>query len=147
MNNNLEGKAATFATSDAIHDTIRLAFSHGDTSPATPGELRTLAGEMEKTLIAHEHGFSHPDWRYIDGMRALADKIDGAAFCRIEDEIGKRGLGESYIDTLCGLVWPAADPSYESRDVWELVRAPLALKAKAALHVLAAAVPTGDSNG
>lgn len=58
--------AATFSTE------MRHALSDHDTaSPLTPSELLTFAAEMEKDLIAHECQFSHPDWRIVDGLRAL----------------------------------------------------------------------------
>lgn len=48
--------------------------SHHDmVSPLTPAELRTLADEMETALVEHECQFNHPDWRYVDGLRALAN--------------------------------------------------------------------------
>jgi hypothetical protein len=58
---------------------MRLAMStHDFKTPLTPAELRTLAAEMEESVIESEGGFSHPDWRYIDGMRVLATRIEEA---------------------------------------------------------------------
>lgn len=60
---------------------IRVALSsHDMTTPATPEELRTLAAEMEEVLIRTEGRFDHPDWRLIDGLRALATVLE--AKCR-----------------------------------------------------------------
>lgn len=58
---------------------LRAALSdHDMTAPLTPAELRTLAEELEESLIDHECQFSHPDWRYVDGLRALADQLEAA---------------------------------------------------------------------
>lgn len=52
---------------------IRFALSSHDVeSPLSAEELRALACEMEDVLIDNECNFSHPDWRYVDGLRALA---------------------------------------------------------------------------
>ena len=52
---------------------VRHALSdHDVTSPLSAEELWTLAREMEDSLINNECNFSHPDWRYVDGLRALA---------------------------------------------------------------------------
>jgi len=51
---------------------LRVAMSDHDTGPLTPDELLTLAAEMEESLVENECQFSHPDWRYVDGLRALA---------------------------------------------------------------------------
>lgn len=56
---------------------LRAAMSdHDMTTPCSPAELRTLAAEMEDSLIEGECGFSHPDWRYVDGLRALAETLE-----------------------------------------------------------------------
>lgn len=58
----------------------RHALSEHDTqAPATPAELRDLAASLEEVCIANECQFSHPDWRFIDGLRALASQLDGSA--------------------------------------------------------------------
>lgn len=56
---------------------IRLAMSSHDTcSPLSPDELRKLADETEEGLINHECGFSHPDWRLVDGAYSLAYRLE-----------------------------------------------------------------------
>ena len=56
---------------------MRVALSDHDTeATASPVELRQLALELEESLIERECQFSHPDWRYVDGLRALARKIE-----------------------------------------------------------------------
>ena len=63
-----------------MSDELRHALSSHDTqSPLSPDELITLAGEMEQALIESESGFSHPDWRYVDGLRALAAAVSRPA--------------------------------------------------------------------
>lgn len=60
-----------------MSDALRLALSdHDPITPCTSAELRTLAREMEDALIASEAQFSDPDWRIVDGLRALALKLD-----------------------------------------------------------------------
>jgi hypothetical protein len=55
---------------------LRAALSdHDMVSPLTAVELSVLATEMETALINGECGFSHPDWRYVDGLRALAHAL------------------------------------------------------------------------
>ena len=49
---------------------------HDAEATASPVELRQLALELEESLIERECQFSHPDWRYVDGLRALACKIE-----------------------------------------------------------------------
>lgn len=56
----------------------RALSSHDMLSPCTPAELVKLAAEMEAALVEGECQFSHPDWRYIDGLRALAEQVSGA---------------------------------------------------------------------
>lgn len=52
---------------------VRHALSSHDTeSPLSAAELNTVASEIEEGLIDNECNFSHPDWRIVDGLRALA---------------------------------------------------------------------------
>ncbi len=59
---------------------LRHALSdHDAQSPATADELRSLADKMEFACVQGECQFSHPDWRYIDGLRALAATLAAAS--------------------------------------------------------------------
>ena len=59
---------------------LRHALSEHDTeTPLSVDELRALADEMEESLINHECNFSHPDWRIVDGLRALATSLHNGA--------------------------------------------------------------------
>jgi hypothetical protein len=61
--------------------------THDTHSPLTVAELTTLASEMEEMLVAGECQFSHPDWRYVDGLRALGLQLD--------EENGRRCSGKA----------------------------------------------------
>jgi hypothetical protein len=55
---------------------LRWAMSEHDTdTPLTAAELLTLAAQIETHLIAFEVQFSDPEWRYVDGLRALAHAL------------------------------------------------------------------------
>lgn len=69
-----------------------------ETGPLTPTELRTLAGEMEGSLIDGECQFNHPDWRYVVGLYALANEEErrnaglDEAMKRIRREIAQESV-------------------------------------------------------
>lgn len=41
-------------------------------APITPREMLTLAATLERDLVEGECNFSHPEWRYVEGLRELA---------------------------------------------------------------------------
>jgi hypothetical protein len=52
---------------------VRYAMSdHDASSPCTALELMTIASSIEEALVEGECQFSHPNWRFVDGLRALA---------------------------------------------------------------------------
>lgn len=94
-----------------LDSALRFALSdHDVSSPLTPDEMRTLADETEEALIQSESQFSHPDWRYVDGLRALAgvptldpNTIDSQALRKIADSLERvdwpgGAVGQAIID-------------------------------------------------
>jgi hypothetical protein len=83
-------------------DELRWALcSHDVGAPIEPDEMRTLACDMEEALVNTESGFSHPDWRYVDGLRALADRDD--------PEAKPRPVNDAALFAYLDLTYAAAD--------------------------------------
>lgn len=54
---------------------MRHALSEHDvTAPLSVEEMYALANQIENDLVNHEVQFSDPEWRYVDGLRALAHR-------------------------------------------------------------------------
>lgn len=109
----------------------------------TRGQMEPLIGWFDYVDfigVRQETPFGNYD------IKRFSPSSDPAAFRLVEDRIEELKLGGHYVSALGMALWPVAlayDPfePFRHDEVWQLMRAPLEVKARAALQVLREATP------